>query len=178
MPASYDPKDATILWPVGEYHATLIKVEDKTSKVKPDGTGGNPMQVWTFRAYHDDGSEQLLTDYVVIPAAVFKIKQLAVALNRKEEFEAGEFQADDQINADVILELVVEQQPGFEEKNKIKKVKGVPIPASPPPTQRPSPTINQRVAQVQSARPAAKPQMAAAPFPDVDPGLSDADIPF
>jgi hypothetical protein len=125
MPIDYNPKDAVQCWAPGDYQGTLIKVEDKTSKVKSDGSGGNPMQVWTFRAYHDDGREQLISDYVVLPSATFKIKQLALALNKKSDFEAGTFQADDYINADVKLYLVVDKQDGFDDKNKVKKVKSV-----------------------------------------------------
>ena len=41
----YNPKDASNCFPIGEYAATLIKVEESTSKVKADGSGGNPMEV-------------------------------------------------------------------------------------------------------------------------------------
>lgn len=138
MPIDYNPKDAVQCWAPGDYQATLTNVEDKTSKA------GNPMQVWTFRAYHDDGREQLITDYVVIPAATFKIKQLAVALGKKADFDGGTFQADDYINSDVTLELVVDQQDGYDDKNKVKKVRNVrdiadaaaPIPTRPAPQRK------------------------------------------
>lgn len=121
MPIEYNPKDATQCWDAGEYDAVLVKVEDSVSKRKPDGSGGNPMQVWTFRAYHPDGREQLVTEYVVVPAATFKIKQLAGALGRGPDFTTGQFQAEDHINANVILVLTVEQQEGYDDKNRVAK---------------------------------------------------------
>lgn len=119
----YDPKDAVKLWPAGDYDATLVKVEEKTSKVKPDGSGGNPMQVWTWEVYSPDGDTMQVKDYVVVPGGVFKIKQLAIALDLKDAFEAGTFQADDHIGQGVTVQLTVESSPGFEDSNKIKKVK-------------------------------------------------------
>lgn len=123
MPIDYDPKDAVMCWPEGDYPAVLEKVEDKTSKVKPDGSGGNPMQVLTWRLYKEDGREQLISDYIVIPAATFKLKQLAIALNKRNEFDSGTFQADDQIGCNVVAELGIESQPNYDDKNKIGKVK-------------------------------------------------------
>jgi hypothetical protein len=123
MPLDYNPKDAVMCWPKDDYDATLTKVEDKTSKVKADGSGGNPMQVLTWRVFNNNGQEQLISDYIVIPTGTFKLKQLAVALGRKEEFENGMFQADDHIGCNVKAELVVEESPGYDDKNKIKKIK-------------------------------------------------------
>lgn len=123
MPVNYDPQDAVMCWPEGDYPAVLEKVEDKTSKVKPDGSGGNPMQVLTWRLYKEDGREQLISDYIVIPAATFKLKQLAIALGKRDEFEKGTFQADDQVGCNVVAEVGIESQPNYDDKNKIGKVK-------------------------------------------------------
>ena len=122
MPLTYDPKDAVICWPTGEYDAVLAKVEDKTSREKPDGSGGNSMQVLTYRVFDADGREQLVSDYIVVPTGTFKLKQLAIALGRKDEFDAGTFQADGQINVNVRVDLAIEKQDGFDDRNKIRKV--------------------------------------------------------
>lgn len=119
MPVDYNAKDASNCLPADTYDAELVKVEDKKSKVKPDGSGGNPMQVWTFRVFGD--REVFVTEHVVIPAATFKIKQLAKALGREDDFKANRFQADDYIGAGVKLALVIETQEGFDEKNKVAK---------------------------------------------------------
>jgi hypothetical protein len=173
MALDYNPKDAVSVWPAGDYDATLKTVDTKTSK-----TSGNPMEVWTFEVYSPDGRQQLISDYVVIPAATFKIKQLALALGRKQEFEAGTFQAEDFIGAAVIAFLTIEQQDGYDDKNRVAKVKAPTAdpspPASPPPatrmTARPEP-VGRPAAQQARPRPAASPVGAGSEFkPD--------DIPF
>lgn len=116
MPVDYNPKDAVQCWPEGYYDMELIKVEDKVSK-----SSGNSMQVWTWRATND-GREQTINDYVVVPAATFKIKQLAAALDKKDIFDAGRFQADDEIGCVVSGFLTIESQDGYDDKNKVKKV--------------------------------------------------------
>lgn len=123
MPIDYDPKDAVLCWPEGDYDAVLDKVEDKTSKIKPDGSGGNPMQVLTWTVYHPDGRQQSISDYIVVPTGLFKLRQLATALGKKTEFDAGRFQADDQIGCTVTASLAIEQQEGFDDKNRIARVK-------------------------------------------------------
>jgi hypothetical protein len=79
MPLDYNPKDAVLCWPEGHYMAELVKVDDATSKVKPDGSGGNPMQILTWNLFHQDGREQAIKDYVVGPSTTFKLRQLAIA---------------------------------------------------------------------------------------------------
>ena len=164
MPVDYDSKDASNAVPAGDYDGELVKVEDSTSK-----TSGNPMQVWTFKVFAE-GRTTLVKDYVVIPAATFKIKQLAIALNRKSDFEAKQFQADDYIGAGVVLELTVEQKDGFDEQNKIKKVKAAQSDSqvAPPPAPK---TIGQKL----QARQAEK--VPAGPAFDPETGEID-DIPF
>ena len=137
MPLEYNAKDAVTVWPDGKYPATLVKVEDATSKKKPDGSGGNPMQVWTFKVFDDvQGREQLISDYVVIPAATFKIKQLAAALGEEQAFNDGYFQADNCIEAAVTVELKTESTPGFDDKNRIKKILPAAQAAAPTPPAR------------------------------------------
>lgn len=123
MPITYNAQDAATCWPTGEYDATLSNVEDTTSKRKPDGSGGNPMQVWTFDVYHPDGRKQTIKDYVVVPAATFKIKQLADALGQTDQFRAGTFQADDHRGEMVRLDLKVEERVGYPDQNKVNNVR-------------------------------------------------------
>lgn len=116
MPLEYNPKDVANCVPAGEYDAELVKVEDKVSQ-----TSGNPMQVWTFRVFAD--REIFVTEYVVVPQTTFKIKQLAKALGREADFNAGRFQAEEHVGAGVKLDLTVESQQGYEDKNKVGKIK-------------------------------------------------------
>lgn len=138
MALDYNPDDAVRVWPAGNYDATLAKVEEKVSKRKPDGSGGNPMEVWTLEVWDANGEKQLISDYVVIPSATFKIKQLAVALGKEADFKARQFQASDYIGAGFIVELVVEKQDGYDDKNRVKKylpgVSAEPAPAPQRPT--------------------------------------------
>lgn len=156
MPISYRPEDAVMCWPEAEYDVVLKKVEDSTSK-----TSGNPMQVWTWEAHHNDGRTQLISDYVVIPAATFKIKQLARALNKEDEFKAGKFQADNYIGCCVTAELNIESQPNYDDKNKIGKLKVKAAPENGSP-------IRQNIAN----RPRAGAEVLGGP------GIPEEDIPF
>lgn len=167
MPANYDPDDANLCWPEGEYDASLVKVEDKTSRVKADGSGGNPMQVLTWRCYHDSGQEQLISDYIVFPGATFKLRQLAVALGKVEEFEARTFQADDNIGCTVKAQLAIEKQDGYPDKNKIKKVKSAHAAVGPDVSQLPPRKIDAVAAKATVGSPISEEQQ-----------FKDDDIPF
>lgn len=155
MPVTYNKQDAVKCWPAGEYQATLEKVEDKKSK-----TSGNAMQVWTFRAYSPDGQEQLISEYVTIPNGTFRIKQLAAALGKSSEFDSETFQADDQIGSNVLVDLIVETQAGYDDKNRVKKIKmigepstvepEIPLQRQSPPQRQPSRGASSRPAQQQS----------------------------
>lgn len=135
MTISYNPKDATTTWPDGKYNGVLEKVEDKYSQV------GNPMNVQTFRAYTEDGREMVIKEYVTIPQGTYKIRQLAIALGRKVEFDAGTFQPEEHVGASLLLTLKTEEQAGYEPKNRIAKVEAAvsngatqgPIPKKPIP---------------------------------------------
>lgn len=123
MPVQYNPQDAVMVWPEADYQAVLEQVQDATSKPKNDGTGNKPMQILIWTIYHSDGREQTIKDYIVIPAALFKLKQLAIALGKRAEFEAGKFQADDNVGCNVVAELLVESSAGYDDKNKIGRIK-------------------------------------------------------
>jgi hypothetical protein len=113
-----DTQDGSSCWPAGDYDVTLIKVEETTSQ-----KSGNPMEVWTFEAYND-GRKQLIKEYVVIPAATFKIKQMAIALGRKDEFDSGSFHAEDHLGASFIGTLSIEEgDANYDDKNRIAKLK-------------------------------------------------------
>jgi hypothetical protein len=117
MPLPYNPADAATAWPEADYPATLIKVEDAISK-----TSGQPMQVWTFEVFDDaNDRKQTIKDYVTAKAA-FKLRDLAKALGQSDAFKAGTFQADENVGCNVLASLVIEQQDGYDDKNKIGRV--------------------------------------------------------
>lgn len=115
---NYNPKDANECWPCGEYEACLRGVMNGTSK-----TSGNEMETWTIEVFNDDGRKQVIKDYVTSPGGTFKIKQLAAALGKNDEFKDGTFQAEDYIRANFRVDLKVEAQDGFDNKNRIAKFK-------------------------------------------------------
>lgn len=166
MPVTYNAQDAVTAWDEGEYEAVLINVEDTTSK-----SSGKPMQVWTWEVYHPDGRKQEIKDYVVIPAATFKIKQLAQALGKDKEFAAGTFQADDNINCNVTAVLTIDKQEGYDDKNKVGRVKSL-ARASTPSRQTAPRTIGEGVRQKIANRPA-----PVSPISE-EPVFKDDSIPF
>lgn len=124
----YDPKDAETAWLEGQYPATFLGALDTTSK-----STNQPMQVWTFEVYDDaNGRKQVIKDYVT-KAALFKVRMLASALNRADEFKAGKFMPEDHIGSMVAVKLIVEQQDGYDDKNKIDRISANPGTAKPSP---------------------------------------------
>ena len=115
MSFNYDPKDATNCLPAGEYDATLANVEEKRSKA------GNPMLELTYAVY-GGGREVRIRDYVVNPSGIYRLRNLARALGKEDEFNSGSFDAQNYKDTDVRVELSVEQQEGFDDQNRIKKV--------------------------------------------------------
>lgn len=135
MALTYNPKDAVKVWPAKDYDATLEDVVFGQSK-----TSGADMETWSFRVFNDEGKSQLIVDYVTVPACTFKIKQLAKALGQEQEFNDGQFQAENCIGSGVVVGLTIDVQDGYDDKNKIGKVKpprpngDEPTPPAKPPT--------------------------------------------
>lgn len=73
--------------PEGIYEAKIVGVKKKISKA------GNDMYVWDIEIDPEDGSGKVRTTvYTVIPDAVFKIREILLAINPdKEEELKGEF---------------------------------------------------------------------------------------
>ncbi len=138
MPLQYNPKDAAGCWPEADYDAELIQVVDKVSK-----SSGNDMQEWKVKVHRGDGATKLISDYFVPPGSTFKLKQLAGALNKMDDFNAGTFQADDYEGAGFKVHLTIEAGEGsYEDKNKIQKY----LSAESSPAPRPAPSIKQQIA--------------------------------
>jgi hypothetical protein len=170
MGIPYNAKDAESCWPEGDYDAVLNSSEDTVSK-----TSGADMEVWQIGVFHPDGRDQTIKEYVTASAA-FKIKQLATALGRKADFEAGTFHAEDYIGASFTVALSVESQDGYDDKNRVAKFKAKaqkvsPPPARPAPTRAPA-TIGAGVREKMAAKPA-----ATQPFGETQ-EFKDDDIPF
>lgn len=112
----YNPEDATSCLPEGEAQLVLVKVEEKQSKA------GNDMAVLTFDAFSGERRGRV-TEYVVNPTTLFKLKQIAKAFGPKAsaEFDAGTFDPSDYVESSLMAVLKVESQDGFDDKNVVKK---------------------------------------------------------
>lgn len=183
MPIQYDPKDAAACWPdVGpdgkpfEYTAQLDTVEEKQSKK------GNDMLVCGMTVWHPDGRTQSITDYIVVPAAVFKLKQMAKALGRLADFEAGLFQPEDHLGATFNVTLAIEQQEGYDDKNKIGKYYPRPTATPKPAAQATRPPARDVTGAPTSIGAGVRQKLADKPKPtnpvSEDAQFADADIPF
>lgn len=114
MAIAYDPKDAVLVLPEGEYNAVLEKYEEKVSKK------GNDMMCLTWKIFpSDERPQSLVTDYVVLPAFTWKLKKLAASLGRLKDFEDKVFQPEDYVGASTRVMLKIDKQDGFDDKNAI-----------------------------------------------------------
>lgn len=118
MAFRYNPKDADgDTFPAGDYPAVIEKVEEKTSKK------GDAMLVITFRAYSGD-RQTFVTDYIVNPASLWKLKKVAQSLGELPSFKDGSFDLDSHTGRNLTLTLGVEEAKGdFPEKNTVRGYK-------------------------------------------------------
>lgn len=113
----YNHEDAATAWAEGQYSAVFLGATDSTSK-----STGQPMQVWTFDVYNDaTGKKQTITDYVTA-ASLFKVRMLASALNRSQEFKENRFFPEDHAGQGVMVALKIESSDQFDDKNKIARI--------------------------------------------------------
>lgn len=112
----YNPEDATSCLPEGEATMVLIKAEDKVSRA------GNDMAVITFDAYVGERKGRV-TEYIVNPTTLYKLKQIAKALGSKAvgEFDKGEFDPNAHAGETLRAVLAIDSQDGFDDKNVVKK---------------------------------------------------------
>ena len=113
----YEPKQATLGLPDGQYSASIKTVEDTHSKK------GDPMRVITFEVY--DGSDTTtIKDYYLEGnrIAMYRMKQLAIAVGDLQRFEEGFFDAYESMGKNLVVEIVTDYR-GY---NKVKAF----IPAS------------------------------------------------
>lgn len=131
MPISYDPKDASSAWPADEYDAVILAVEETTSKK----TGADMYKV-TLEAFNKEGKKQTIYDYIVVPAAVFKLKMIAQALDKVAEFNAGKFDLTKYQNRRLTLDLDMVEDPQYGDKNTVRKYLAPKAGSSAPVTKR------------------------------------------
>src|SRR5947209_3481055 len=133
MAHEYDPKDASNLWPDGEYPAVLIKAEDGWTKGTPSDPEPKPKEVWTFELYDDKADKRrTLQRHVTFPKCTWMVRELSIALGRKSEFDQKTFHAEDHIGSNVTIVLGTRKGTvDFpEDQNQIQKIKPPPMSAS------------------------------------------------
>lgn len=109
----YNPKDAVQCLPEGEYDAVLVAVAEKTSKA------GNSMLALEWSVY-GDSKNPTVKDFVVNPHSIYRLRLIARAMGKGEEFEAGKFNLADHIQERIRVKLKVEEQEGgFDDQNRI-----------------------------------------------------------
>lgn len=123
----YNPEDATSCLPEGDATLSIKSVEDKVSRA------GNDMVVITFEAFVGE-RKGLVTEYVVNPTTLYKLKQIAKALGPKAvgEFDAGKFDPAAYVGETLTAAIGIESQEGFDDKNKVKKYLPKGTAAAPP----------------------------------------------
>jgi hypothetical protein len=82
------------LLPAGEYPFTVRVAQETISKVKPDGSGGNPMIALQLEVYDDDGKGRRVNDYLMESVA-YKLRHFAYAVGLGSQYERGELHASD-----------------------------------------------------------------------------------
>jgi len=109
----YDPKDANHLWDEGVYDAVLSEVSEKYSK-----SSGKPMYVLQFTAFSGD-DKMTIRDFVVIPSALWKLKELASLFGQSDVFDAGNFDPYMLKGKSLKLSLTIQDNKEYGEQNRI-----------------------------------------------------------
>lgn len=109
----YDPKDAVLVFPAGDYPAALASCEQKMSKA------GNDMYELAFDVWQGERQMQV-RDYVVMPQFLWKLKRLARAIGQSDAFEAGKFDPAEHIGRNLVVSLEIESRDGFDDRNLIR----------------------------------------------------------
>lgn len=85
----FDPKSAYDLIPDGEYDAEIASAEERQSK------SGKDMLKLTLKVWAGTGGPRIVFDYIVNPDSLWRLKQIAGVLGKKELFESGEMGASE-----------------------------------------------------------------------------------
>ena len=109
----YNPDDATTVWPKGAYTATIKDCKEKKSRA------GNEMLELLLEVYNG-ASKSLVYDYIVNPSTIYKLKKLAKAVGKVDEFNAGTFDPAKHLDEPLMVMLDVEESDDFGDKNKVK----------------------------------------------------------
>lgn len=117
----YNAKDAVQTVPAGVYDASIKSyTETKKDGSRMQTKSGDPMCMVTFEVYVGERT-RFVSDYFSAGAMLWKYKNLAKAIGKEDEFKAETFSAENHIGENLQLELTVEDDEQYGEKNRIKK---------------------------------------------------------
>ena len=125
----YNPADAKAkVWPSKDYDAELVGCRESISK--GEKTKGQVIEEVIFKVYDADGNTKQVSDRIIYPDpenpdsshSLWKLKAIARAIGKESEFEAGTFQVSEQRGESLRVELGIERQAGYEDKNVIARI--------------------------------------------------------
>lgn len=114
----YDPKDARECLDAGTYDAVLETVDEETSKK------GNPMLKVKWDVFTGE-RHFTITDYIVNPATLFKMKRIAKCFGLSSDFEDGIFDISHCIGRPLKLVLELKNDPQYGDQNNVKSYESV-----------------------------------------------------
>jgi hypothetical protein len=120
----YDPETASSAWPAGKYEASIEKVEESLSKKNSD-----PMLIVHVKVYGNGktlGQTQTINEYITAPSpssgrkgSLWKLKAIATAVGLLDQFKTKTLKPKSLVGKTAMVELVVEEDPKFGDKNVI-----------------------------------------------------------
>ena len=113
----FNPKDAVQLLPEGEYRAEVATAEETKSKA------GNDMLKVTWKVFAPNGGTPLVTDYIVPPHGVGRLKKMCRAVGLEDKFKQGSVTPEDlRGQACTVVVIVEDDKTGnYDPQNRIAK---------------------------------------------------------
>jgi hypothetical protein len=109
---TYNPKDASNVFPAGNYPATMIQCEETQSN------SGNGMYALQWMVYNGE-AKRTIKDWIVLPSFTWKLKKLAAAFEMMDAFTAEKFNPEDCIGKNALIGLDIREYNG-EDQNYVK----------------------------------------------------------
>jgi hypothetical protein len=113
MAWTYDPKKASSCLPAGNYEAVLESVEEKVSK------NNNPMLEAHWTVFESADRHVTVRDFIVNPATLWKLKNIARAWAMLGTFEAGVFDLQEHLQKHITVVLDLQNSEKYGEQNSI-----------------------------------------------------------
>lgn len=109
---SFNPSDANPVLPDGEYEAVIFNAETGTTK------NGDPKLAVTLKVYEPDGRNPLVTDHIVEPFGLRRLKRLCGATG--VDFDSGEVDPSKLVGQNVRVKLRVRHDDEYGDSNNVQ----------------------------------------------------------